>query len=230
MCCYFLTWLLPIYCSRSLFPACYSFAWFPTCYSLACYSSVVAPSRSSFMWFPTCFVTPHGCSTAWLLLTCYSLKLLPTYYSPSGYTMSLFPACCSLNGCFSLVAFVFLGTSSPPYCCYSLLVAPLMATPRLLVAPSLLLLTCLLVAACHLCFLGWYSFYLIFFLQVVFGAITIKQKPTSKVSFFSKNFTFYLNIFKSFFYNFSIFLTMWYNLFCFDFARKRKKTKKLSQR
>ncbi len=126
--------------------------------------------------------------TSHLLLPCMAPHLLLPLWL---HTMSLLPACCSLGGCFSLL--FFLGTSSPPYCCYSMPVALLLATPCLLVAPPLVtpyllvappLVAPYLLVAYHLCFLGWYSFHLIFFLQVVFGAIVTKQRVTAQCELF----------------------------------------------
>jgi hypothetical protein len=85
----------------------------------------------------------------------------------------------------------------------------------------------LLVAVCRLCFLGWYSFHLIFFLQAMFGATTIKQKPASKVSFFfSKKTHFLFEHFQKFFKKKSQFFVECDTIFFYkNFAGKRKKTK-----
>ncbi len=198
VCCCSLTWLLPTYCSRSLFPACYSFAWFPTCYSPRVVTLqlllqvVLLSSGSPFLLLLHIVVPP-----AWLLLTCYSPAWLLTYYSPCGYSMSLLPTYCSHGGCSSLVAFAFFKVH---------LTSLIVATPRLLLSysslaccsptPASRVTPYLLVAACVSLDV---TFHLIFFLQAMFGATTIKQKPASKASFFfQKNFTFYLNIFRSF--------------------------------
>jgi hypothetical protein len=58
-----------------------------------------------------------------------------------------------------------------------------------------------------------------FFLQVIFGATTNKQK-LRKVSFFRNVFHFLFDHFQKFFFSFSIFYTMWYNLFLFWFCMK----------
>jgi hypothetical protein len=153
-------------------------------------------------------VTNQGMCSNSLFFCCFHLGLTFESIKELGSTS------CSFS--------FFIRYIYPPYCCYSLFVAPFVNILRLLVDP-LVAIFYLFITTCHLCFLGWYSFHLIFFLQVVFWVTTIKQKPARKVSFFLKTNSLFI-------WTFSIFLNFFFVhcdtiYFCFDFVGKRKKTK-----
>jgi len=150
-----------------------------------------------------------------MLLACCSLAWTPTCFA-TPHPYSLHPACCStflLPACCS--------TFLLPACCSFFFFKGTFGARLRLYSPRLL-------PACLLLFLAYvspdgtpspsFSF--------ASSLSSYNQQGEFFLQFFS---TFYLIILKRLFFKFSMFCTMWHNLFLIWFCRKEKEDSKLSQ-